>query len=559
MKKLSLIAALTVSTMLSACGGGGGGHGGYVPPSTLPDKPQIEQDPCAINPETCMTTDKFSNKEKRIELYQNAKNSGTQRMARMKARAMSKSVDGFTDVDTAYKTMKDLLIDGNVTTNDDNLRRSLLLAGFSADELSEKLSQTGLLIQEWAKINSNEIKHRAQIIWDLYGKEKEVSLDNAKLAMVNIDARQDSFIRFKVDNKGKIEKLYIDNDMTQVDGGTFEFDRVGAGTFTRDEESHVYGVKFPNGGYSTDVQLDRQPSIEELREILVAKLYSEKHELVGEGWTEEEFTEAENWINNLKLEDFINGVDEEGVKEGEAYHHGSSAPTTTTVTYKSYAKDMNNKKGLEYTDFGIIHTKSKEGDGDTNGSHIFAGGLDAKRIESNKLSGNMTFEGKAVAALTYQEGEGVIGRKEVPQDYEGTVKLQFNNGEETLTAKFDEWYDVEVKSNANHNYDITFSGGDRIKDPQFKYEQNEFTQKDFVGEAKGDGYKHGYPYGAIDIGYYGEGTDGVKEAAGFIAYGDKFYKDEIDENGKVKVDEKGEVITILHELNSQIGFGAVKK
>lgn len=74
MKKLSLIAALTLSTMLSACGGGGGGHG-YIPPTTLPDNPDNpDVNACATNPETCMTTKKFSNAEKRIELYRNVTN-----------------------------------------------------------------------------------------------------------------------------------------------------------------------------------------------------------------------------------------------------------------------------------------------------------------------------------------------------------------------------------------------------------------------------------------------------------------------------------------------------
>ena len=39
MKKISLITALAVSTMLSACGGGGGGGHSFVPPATIPDTP----------------------------------------------------------------------------------------------------------------------------------------------------------------------------------------------------------------------------------------------------------------------------------------------------------------------------------------------------------------------------------------------------------------------------------------------------------------------------------------------------------------------------------------
>ena len=37
MKKISLLSALTVSTILSACGGGGGGGHGNIPNTTLPN------------------------------------------------------------------------------------------------------------------------------------------------------------------------------------------------------------------------------------------------------------------------------------------------------------------------------------------------------------------------------------------------------------------------------------------------------------------------------------------------------------------------------------------
>lgn len=66
MKKLSLMAALTLSTMLSACGGGGGGHG-YIPPSTLPDNP--DQSVVSCTGVTCMTNEGLSNSAKRSELY----------------------------------------------------------------------------------------------------------------------------------------------------------------------------------------------------------------------------------------------------------------------------------------------------------------------------------------------------------------------------------------------------------------------------------------------------------------------------------------------------------
>ena len=66
MKRLSFVAALTLSTMLSACGGGGGGHS-FIPPSTLPDNPDNPSVTC--EGVTCMTNDGLSNKVKREELY----------------------------------------------------------------------------------------------------------------------------------------------------------------------------------------------------------------------------------------------------------------------------------------------------------------------------------------------------------------------------------------------------------------------------------------------------------------------------------------------------------
>ena len=181
MKKLSLIAALTLSTMLSACGGGGGGHG-YIPPTTLPDNPNNPGETtnaCATNPETCMTTQKFSNAEKRIELYQNAENqASTFSGRRMLKTAKNSDADS---VSTAYNNMRTFFVDGNLSSaTDETLLKSLLLAGFNKDDLPTAN------LKDWVEINANQIKNKAQTVWDMYGTEKEVSIDNAKLNVVNI-------------------------------------------------------------------------------------------------------------------------------------------------------------------------------------------------------------------------------------------------------------------------------------------------------------------------------------------------------------------------------------
>ncbi len=510
MKKTSLLTALALTTILSACGGGHG-HGGYVPPSTLPDK----QDPCAINPETCMTTQKFSNAEKREELYNNAKESGTQRMARMKARAMSKSVDGFADVDTAYQTMKDVLIDGK-ESNDDDLRRSLLLAGFSADELQNVDN-----LEEWAEINSNEIKHKAQTIWNMYGVKKDVSVDNARLNMANIEHIQDSYLSFGVDSNGKITGLHFDIDADRANSRTMDFQKISDGKFSRTGDNYRFEVKVPGIDNSIELELIKaittKEDFETVRSILKATLYEEYDSVPDK---------ALNFIDKLTFENFktTSGVEYEG------------GVSTNTIEYASNAKNIG-EKGLQYSDFGTVIVEGKEGDLTVKEAFVFAGGYDAKKINPDK-DANMTFEGDAIATAIYQHytqnKEGNMERDKEEYDiHNGKAILVFDKGHETLTTTFNDWYDVTVEGQ-NKNYDITFSGGEKVKNDLFKYtnEADNFTKNDFLGDKGGENY------GAVDIGYYSDNKKPT-EATGFVAFGE----------------EKGD----NSSLHTQIGFGAQRK
>lgn len=517
MKKLSLIAALTFSTMLSACGGGGGGHG-YIPPTTLPDNPDVNA--CATNPETCMTTKKFSNAEKRIELWQNAE-AQTFSGRRMLNTARNSDADSVT---TAYNNMYTFLVEGNLdTATDETLLKSLLLAGFKKDELPT------VDLENWVNINANEIKNKAQTVWDMYGIEREVFIDNAKLNVVNIDAKQDSFVRFTVDKDGKIEKLHFDVDMDHADSRSMTLDRTGDGTFTRKGQMLIYGVKLQSGPEVRLELFETPTDIDKLRNMLIAELNDNKAK-----WNlpDDQVTQSIDFINKLELDDFHQGITEDTAQPGDAYSEGGEA--TTTITYTSKAKDLNDKKGLQYADFGFVGVQGMEGTEVVNETFVVAGGMDARRIEKDdliQLQQPMTFEGTAVAALNYQNETGQ-DRVEYPKNYEGTANLVFNNGKETLTTDFskDGWYNVVVTSNANQdNYNIQFNG--TPQDTMYQFKNTDV--KDFVGN-KADG-----SYGAVDIGYYGETKDNPSEAAGYVAYGERYNNS-----------------TNLH---AQIGFGAVKK
>ena len=533
MKKLSLIAALTLSTILSACGGGGGGHG-YIPPTTLPDNPNTPGETtnaCATNPETCMTTQKFSNAEKRIELYQNAENqASTFSGRRMLKTAKNSDADS---VSTAYNNMRTFFVDGNLSSaTDETLLKSLLLAGFNKDDLPTAN------LKDWVEINANQIKNKAQTVWDMYGTEREVSIDNAKLNVVNIDAKQDSYVRFTVDSNGKIQNLHFDVDMDHADSRNMTLNRTGDGVFTRTGQMLIYGVKLENGNEVRLELFETPTDIEKLQNMLIAKMIEKKNEgsdlwpSMSEEEQEKLIQTSSEWIKKLTLDDF-KGTTEDEAGPKQAYSEGGEAKTT--VTYKSYAKDLNDKKGLQYADFGYVGIKGMEGNTEVNETFIVAGGMDAKRISKDDLvtlQQPMTFEGTAVAALNYQDYSG-DKRVEHPKNYEGTANLIFDGGKETLTTDFskDGWYNVVVTSNAqNDNYNIKFEG--TPADSMYKF--NNTNVNDFVG-IRGSNSN----YGAVDIGYYGDTKDNPTEATGYVAY--------------------GEQIDMNKNLHAQIGFGAVKK
>lgn len=534
MKKLSLIAALTLSTMLSACGGGGGGGHSFVPPTTLPDNPSNPDNPstnaCSLNPETCMTSQSFSNAKKRIELYQNAENQATTFSGRRKLRAAPRNSDA-DSVTTAYNNMRTFLVEGNLdAATDKTLLKSLLLAGFNKNELPTSD------LEDWVKINANQIKNKAQMVWDMYGEVKEVSIDNAKLNLVNIDAKQDSYVQFTVDESGKIQKLHFDVDMDHADSRKMSLDRKSEGVFTRTGQMLIYGVKL-NNGEEVRLELFETPdNLDKLKNMLLAKLEENKEEWIVNGTPENtanEWAEAgKTLINGITSLDAFNGYTEKTAPNGKAYSEGGEV--TTTITYTSKAKDLNDKRGLQYADFGFVGIKGMEGSQEVNETFVVAGGMDAKRINKDdliQLQQPMTFKGTAVAALNYQDETGG-DRVEHPKNYEGTANLVFESGKETLTTDFskDGWYNVVVTSNASQdNYNIKFNG-----EPQnTMYKFNNTNVNDFVGN-KADG-----SYGAVDIGYYGETKDKPTEAAGYVAYGERY------NNGT--------------NLHAQIGFGAVKK
>lgn len=540
MKRLSLIAALTLSTMLSACGGGGG-HGGHIPTTTLPDTPNNPStNACSANPETCMTTAKISTEAVNEYLSQQVESAEKETAAasyslksRVRVAAVSSNDTMESRVKTAYAQMKELLIDSvsenenevsvNRAENEVELKKSLLLAGYSISDLNGIENLT-----DWADTNALTIKRKAEQTYNMYfdkkGNLKEVGMENAKLTMVNIGEKQDSYVNFLVDKSGKITGLHFDVSSDSADSRGVDFKKIADGEFKRNGLILAYSLRI--GDDDLYLESFEKLNLGQLKKRLRAKLAEEGYDNTAE-WEEA--------INNLNANDLkAGGNSDKGLNIGGLKAGNRDA----FITYTSKGSDIDGKgTNLLYSDFGTVHVNSWEGEEDKiDETFVFAGGYEAKRISQEQLlDKEMEFEGKAVAALIYQypntnnecEGE----RCEKSTNYDGTAKLVFAKGNETLTADFDKWYNVTVKSNGN-NYDINFS--DQGKNIEEIYKFTEDTVKNgvtgFVGTAENDSR-----YGAVDIGYYGD-KGNPSEATGYVAYGEH-----INDTGA--------------EFHSQIGFG----
>ena len=255
MKSSSLIAVLTVSTMLTSCSsGGGGGHN--VPQTTLPNIPNT-----ASAEITSMTNDGLSNSEKRLENFQSAQQQASSTMFRL--RRAAPRVASQDDVDGAYQKMYDLLIDDLIDANTTNqeLLMALLLAGFDMEELD------GKDLRKFKDENDHKIKKDAHRMWKMYGKEKDVYLDNAGMTLVGSESEQNTKFNFVMNDKNDVEGIIIYDEVIRSDSVTDTLGYKGNHKFAGDNNIKQYG--FAKGGFRAIVETtETNLSLDEIKGLL---------------------------------------------------------------------------------------------------------------------------------------------------------------------------------------------------------------------------------------------------------------------------------------------------
>lgn len=562
MKRLSFVAALTLSTMLSACGGAGGGHS-FIPPSTLPDNPDNPSVTCESV--TCMTNDGLSNQARREELYSKATGG--------KSRMMMFARNAGNPIDEAFSDMNTHLVENAIDENKaESLRPYLILAGF------EDLPKNEQDLIDWIANRKYMIKRHAEKMYKMYGTEKSVYLDNAKLHLVEETAHQDGFINFTIDNDTKnINGIEISENDFGAEALSDKLSKTGENTFAGNDKLHIYEFQYGGGRLYIEISgydENTEPDLALIKEKLQLKL----QERIAEN-----LLTGDNSL--LSMKDTIS-KDIADLTDTTSLDH-EILDRKIDIVYTSYAKNLRNGSGnLLYSDFGLIkwdETRTGADPDDIEKIHankVFAGGYDTMKVDPTKFA-SLEFTGDAVGGVNYKkiiDGDYGIVESDTLQLDGGKATLKFANGEEKLNVTFNNWYDVDVTKNLNTNTgSISFSGGDKIDDNRFKFtglasnnidgvkgngSQNfdgfdKYENTDFIKEAW-DKNSEGYT-GAMDMGYYGK--DGVpSEATGYVMY----HEESLTNGEKIKVDDRknpGQKIEkdLINVLEMQIGVGMQKK
>lgn len=564
MKRLSSVAALTLSTMLSACGGGGGGHR-YIPPSIRPDNP--DQPVVSCTGLTCMTNEGLSNTAKRNKLYSQAL--GSSGIALFTSNEVASE-----DVTQAFTKMKRQLVDNTINENDgEGLRPYLILAGF------ENLPENEQDLIDWIANRKHMIKRHAEKAYNMYGTEKSVYLDNAKFNLVEETANQDTFINFTIDGQNKINGIEVSENDFGAEALSDKLNKTGENMFSGNDKLHIY--EFPYGSEGGRLYIEISGYDENTEPDLA--LIKEKLQLKLQERAAEDSLAGDDSLSNMK--DTIS-ADIAALGDTTSLEHEILDRKIGTV-YTSYAKNLKNGTGnLLYSDFGLVkwdeirtNTDDANDKEEIHANKVFAGGYDAMKMDPKN---SMEFTGDAVGGVNYKkivEGDYGVVESNTMQLEGGKATLKFANGTENLNVTFNNWYDVDVTKNLNTNTgSISFSGGEKITDNKFKFTGvasnnidgikdngsqnfdgfNKYENKDFIKEAwdKNSSYE-GYA-GAMNIGYYGK-DDTPSEATGYV-----MYHEESLTNGETKTveDRKNPGHTIdknlINVLEMQIGVGMQK-
>ncbi len=463
MKKLSFMAVLALSTMLTACSSGGSGGGSsFVPTTSLPNGSTI--------PESGTNIQTVNNTEKRATTYEKAATS-----AGITTEASAE------EINNAYNNMKKILVDQDFSNaTEDDILLSLAMAGEDIEGLKDKP------LDELKTIAQNSgIREKAEDVYAKLGTERDLSLKDITFYESGYDKADQAIYKFIIDKDGNLTGLQETDD-----GGAsvLKFNRTGNGVYKNNEGLVSYGFVY-NGEYGRkyeeEVTFAKSTSVEDVKTSL--KTAVKAH------WGNEPEDTLNAILAFIDTLDLTNGLIDENVceKQGNCAYKDNDVDTAT-VKLDNKGQDV----GLKYADFGTITYNITAGNETGKDIALFYGGYEALSAQAKDLpqiNTEMNFEGKALAQV-----ENEINNEDVSKLYNGTANLTFKDGQETLVADFTDWHKVTIKTDGSNpsGYAFTFD-----KTP---------TDTNFTVPSGGRE--------AVDIKYYGENPKNPDEFAGSAFY-----------------------------------------
>lgn len=467
MKKLSFMAVLAVSTILTACSSGGSGGGSsFVPTTSLPNGSTI--------PESGTNIQTVNNTEKRATTYEKAATS-----AGITTEASAE------EINNAYNNMKKILVDQDFSNaTEDDILLSLAMAGEDIEGLKDKP------LDELKTIAQNSgIREKAEDVYAKLGTERDLSLKEVTFyePEYKLDQADGAVFSFIVDKNGNLTGFQETDD-----GGAsvMKFNRVGNGEYQNNEGFVSYGFVY-NGEYGRkyeeEVTFAKSTSVEDVKASL--KTAVKAH------WGNESEETVNAILAFIDTLDLTNGLIDEDVCEtqGNCAYKDINIDTVT-VQLNNMGKDT----GLKYADFGTVTYNITAGNETGKDISLFYGGYDALSAKASDLpqvGTEMNFEGKALAQV-----ENEINDNDVSKLYNGTANLTFKDGKETLVADFTDWHKVTIKTDDSNPSGYAFTFENTPTDTNFKVPNNYYAQK------------------AADIKYYGENLKNPDEFVGSAFY-----------------------------------------
>ena len=478
MKKLSFMAVLAVSTILTACSSGGSGGGSsFVPTTSLPNGSTI--------PESGTNIQTVNNSQRRTANYENAVESVSGTVSGIAVLASAPSAGNATaeEINNAYSNMNKILVNQNFTNaTKEDILLSLAMAGEDIGGLKDKS-----LDEVKTAAQSSAIKSKAEDVYARLGTERDLSLKDVTFydPEYALDKADGAIYNFIIDKDGNLTGLQETDD-----GGAsvLKFNRSGNGVYKNNEGFVSYGFAYKGEYgrfYEEEVTLPKSTSIEGIKKAL--KESAQAH------WGTEPKETMDAILAFIDTLDLTNGlIDEDVCEEQGNCAYKDIDVDAGTVKLDNKGQDV----GLKYADFGTITYDIKAGNESGKDIALFYGGyeaLSAKASDLPQIDTEMNFEGKALAKV-----EREINDDDVSKLYNGTANLTFKDGKETLVADFTDWHKVTIETDGSKpsGYAFTFD-----KTP---------TDTNFT-----------VPFGgreAVDIKYYGENPKNPDEFAGSAFY-----------------------------------------